>query len=88
MIKVTVKGEDFKPFDIEIKELNLNDREELNAILYKMFNNEKGMFGPALDVIRFATDMTDEQINEFSNEQIFQVAIDISNIVNKKKLQK
>tara|TARA_R110002012_G_scaffold236628_1_gene410360 strand:+ start:184 stop:450 length:267 start_codon:yes stop_codon:yes gene_type:complete len=88
MIKVTVKGEDFKPFDIEIKELNLNDREELNTILYKMFNNEKGMFGPALDVIRFATDMTDEQINEFSNEQIFQVAIDISNIVNKKKLQK
>ena len=88
MIKVTVKGEDFKPFNIEIKELNLNDREELNTILYKMFNNEKGMFGPALDVIRFATDMTDEQINEFSNEQIFQVAIDISNIVNKKKLQK
>ena len=33
MIKVTVKGEDFKPFDIEIKELNLNYREELNTIL-------------------------------------------------------
>ena len=88
MIKVTVKGEDFEPFNIEVKELNLNDREELNAILYKMFNDKRGMFGPALDIIRYATDMPDEQINEFSNEQIFQVAIEISNIVNKKKLQK
>ena len=88
MIKVTVKGDDFKPFSIEIKELNLKEREELNAILYKMFNDKKGMFGPSIDVIRFATDMTDDNINELSNDQIFQTAIEISNIVNKKKLKK
>ena len=87
MIKVTIKGDDFKPFDIEVKELNLKDREELNAILYKMFNSKEGMFGSSIDIMRFATDMTDEQINELTNDQIFQTAIEISNIVNKKKLK-
>ena len=88
MIKVTIKGDDFKPFDIEVKELNLKDREELNAILYKMFNAKEGMFGPSVDVIRFCTDITDDEINKLSNDQIFQAAIEISNIVNKKKLKK
>ena len=88
MIKVTIKGDDFKPFDIEVKELTLKDREELNAILYKMFNAKEGMFSPSVDVIRFCTDITDDEINKLSNDQIFQAAIEISNIVNKKKLKK
>ena len=87
MIKVTIKGDDFKPFDIEVKELNLKEREEVNAILYKMFNSKDGMFGSSVDIMRFCTDMTDEQINELTNDQIFQTAIEISNIVNKKKLK-
>ena len=87
MIKVTIKGDDFKPFDIEVKELNLKEREEVNAILYKMFNSKDGMFGPSVQIMRFCTDMKDEQINELTNDQIFQTAIEISKIVNKKKLK-
>ena len=88
MKKVKIKGEGFKPFEIEIEELSLDKREELNVFIWKMFNDKKGMFGPSINVIRTATNMTDEQINELSNEQIFQAAIEISNIVNKKKLTK
>ena len=88
MIKVTIKGDDFEPFDIEVKELNLKEREELNAFLYKMFNAKEGMFSPSVDVIRFCTNITDDEINKLSNDQIFQAAIEISNIVNKKKLKK
>ena len=88
MKKVKIKGEGFKPFEIEIEELSLDKREELNVFICKMFNYKKGMFGPSINVIRTATNMTDEQINELSNEQIFQAALEISNIVNKKKLTK
>jgi hypothetical protein len=87
MIKVKIKGDGFEPFEIDVKDLNLKERVDLNEILYKMFGNKEGMFGPAIDVIRFATNISDDEINLFSNEQIFQIAIEISNIVNKKKLQ-
>ena len=88
MKKVKVKGEGFKPFEIEVKDCNLDEREELNVFIWKMFNEKKGLFGPSINVIRKATNMNDEQINELTNDQIFQAAIEISNIVNKKKLKK
>ena len=88
MKKVKIKGEGFKPFEIEIEELSRDKREELNVFIWEMFNAKKGMFGPSVNVIRTATNMTDEQINELSNDQIFQASIEISNVVNKKKLTK
>ena len=88
MKKTQIKGEGFKPFEIEIKDLTLDKREELNIFIWEMVNSKTGMFGPSVNVIRRATNMTDDQINELSNDQIFQAAIGISNIVNKKKLMK
>ena len=88
MIKAKIEGEGFKPFEIEVEELSLDKREELNVFIWEMFNAKKGMFGPSVNVIRTATNMTDEQINELSNDQIFQASIEISNVVNKKKLTK
>ena len=46
------------------------------------------MFGPAIDIVRMATDLDDEGINNYSNEEIFQIAIAVSNHVNKKKVKK
>ena len=87
MKKLKIKGEGFKTFEIEVKEPNLDEREELNAFLYKMFNEKNGMFGPSINIIRMMTKLTDDDINNYSNDQIFQIAIEISNFVNKKKLK-
>ena len=87
-MKLEIKGEGIKPFKLEIKEFNLNERIELNNLLYKFFNNKEGMFGPAIDIVRMATDLDDEGINDYSNEEIFQIAIAVSNHVNKKKVKK
>ena len=84
-MKIKVEGEGLKPFQIEVKEFNLTEREDLNEDLYDFFNNKKGMFKPAVRIIRLATVMTDEEINEYSNNQIYQMAIEISNVVNKSK---
>lgn len=88
MKKLKIKGEGFKPFEVEVREPNLDEREDLNALLYKMFNEKNGMFGPSINIIRMMTKLTDDDINNYSNEQIFQIAIEISNFVNKKKLMK
>ena len=87
MKKLKIKGEGFKPFEIEVKEPNLDEREELNALLYKMFNDKNGMFGPSINIIRMMTKITDDDINNYSNDQIFLIAMTISNFVNKKKLK-
>ena len=87
-MKLDIKGEGIKAFKIEVKEFNLQERIELNDLLYKFFNNKEGMFGPAIDIVRLATDFSDEEINNYSNEEIFQIAIAVSNYVNKKKVMK
>ena len=87
-MKLDIKGEGIKPFKLEVKDFNLNERIELNNLLYKFFNNKEGMFGPAIDIVRMATDLDDEGINNYSNEEIFQIAIAVSNHVNKKKVKK
>tara|TARA_R110002020_G_scaffold71811_2_gene185142 strand:- start:29 stop:295 length:267 start_codon:yes stop_codon:yes gene_type:complete len=88
MKKVTIKGDNFDSFEIDVKEFNLTKREKLNAVLYKLYKGEEGTFSHSVNIIRLATTMTDEDINNLSNDQIFQTAIEISDIVNKKKLKK
>lgn len=87
-MKIDIKGEGVKSFKLEIKDFNLNERIDLNNLLYKFFNNNEGMFGPAIDIVRLATDMSDEEINNYSNDEIFSIAISVSNFVNKKKVKK
>ena len=84
-MKLDIKGEGIKTFKLEVKEFNLDERTKLNNLLYKFFNNKEGMFGPAVDIVRMATELSDDEINDYSNEEIFQVAIAVSNNVNKKK---
>ena len=87
-MKIDIKGEGVKPFKLDIKEFNLTERIELNNLLYKFFNNKDGMFSPAIEIVRLATDMSDEEINNYSNDEIFSIAISVSNFVNKKTVKK
>ena len=87
-MKLEIKAEGVKPFKIEVKEFNLQERIELNNLLYEFFNNKEGMFGPAIDIVRLATDFSDEEINNYFNDEIFGIAISVSNYVNKKKVKK
>ena len=87
-MKLEIKAEGVKPFKIEVKEFNLQERIELNNLLYEFFNNKDCMFGPAIDIVRLATDSSDEEINNYSNDEIFGIAISVSNYVNKKKVKK
>ena len=81
-MEIDIKADGIKPFKLDIKEFNLNERIELNNLLYKFFNNKEGMFGPAIDIVRLASQLSDEDINNYSNDEIFGIAIAVSNYVN------
>ena len=85
-MKVEVKDGKKDKISLEIKECNLEERNKLNKHLWKLTrNDEDGPFWPSVNILRLTTDLTDEEINAYSNDVIFRLAIAISNTVNKKK---
>tara|TARA_R110000824_G_scaffold286567_1_gene474697 strand:- start:81 stop:332 length:252 start_codon:yes stop_codon:yes gene_type:complete len=83
MAKIKVKGEGFKPFDVEIKQLNLTERAEINDLI--MDKDIKKNFSFWLDIIKRGTELIEDDINKFSNDEIYALGGQIIVEMNKKK---
>ena len=87
--KITIKGKTFKEFDVNLRDMLLDDRTKYEIVLHKLrstkYTEENGFFPVSIDLIRIRTDMTDEQINKLDNEQIFGLAMELINLETKKK---
>ena len=83
MAKVKVKGEGFKPFDVELKELNLTDRSEINDLI--MDTSIKKNFTFWVDIIRKGTSFAEDDINKYSNEELYALGGKVIEEMNKKK---
>ena len=83
MAKVKVKGEGFKPFDVDIKELNLTDRSEINDFI--MDSEVKKNFTFWIDIVKRGTSFAEDDINKFSNDEIYALCGIIIVEMNKKK---
>ncbi len=85
-MKAKVKGESIKQFNIEIKELTLDERAELNDMIIDEAIPKNFSFW--LKVIRLGSDLTDDEINSYSTDEIVAIAGSIIGEANKKKLKK
>ena len=79
-------GHTFKAFEIETKELNLQERAELNDKI--MDKDVKQNFSFWLSIIKDNTDYSDEELNKYSLEELVQMSSKIIENANKKKLKK
>ena len=61
MAKVKIKGDEFKPFDVEIKDLNLSERTKINDMLIDESRAKNFSFN--IEVIQIGTDLEEDQIN-------------------------
>ena len=84
MAKVKIEGKGFKPFMVELKDLNLSERSEINDIIFDP--DSKKNFSFWLEVIKRGTDLGDDEVNKYSNDQIFSLGSRIITEMNKKKL--
>ena len=82
-----VKGENVKELTFEVKDLNLDERIEFNNIITKSGGVGNIGFGDWVNMIRVATTLTDDKINEFSDSDIVRIANRCYEVVNKKKLK-
>ena len=86
MSKVKVEGEGIKSFEVEFKELNLTQRAEINDIIFD--TDVKKNFSFWLDIIKRGTTLKDDDIHEYSNDEIYSIGAKVILEMNKKKLKK
>ena len=83
MSKVKVKGEGFKTFECELKELNLTERAEINDLIFD--TESKKNFSFWLDIIKRGTSLSDDELNKYSNDEIYGLGASVIIEMNKKK---
>ena len=83
MRKNKVGGKGIKTFEIELKELLLSDREEIMNQIYD--TDIPKNFSFHLSVIRKATDLSDEELNKYGNEELYAISNEIIDSMSKKK---
>ena len=89
MAEVKIKPndeQDFKPFDIAIKDINWKMRCELNDMMIK--ENSNGSM-PSFSwwggiVLKF-TDLKESELNKYSTDEIIAIANTVFEVANKKK---
>ena len=83
MAKIKVKGEGFKTFEIELKVLNLTDRAEINDLIMDTDVNKNFTFW--IDIVKKGTSFTEDELNKYSNEELYGIGGKIIEEMNKKK---
>ena len=86
MKKVKVDGKGIKTLEIEFKELNLTERAEVNDIIYD--DDVPKNFSFWLDIIKRGTTLKEDDIHQYSNDEIYSIGTKVISEMNKKKLKK
>ena len=82
-----VKGENVKELTFDVKNLNLDERCEFNNVVTRQAI-DKMLWGDYVKMIRIASNLTDDEINDLTDTEVVSVAWKCYEVVNKKKLKK
>tara|TARA_R110000824_G_scaffold178361_3_gene358008 strand:+ start:735 stop:992 length:258 start_codon:yes stop_codon:yes gene_type:complete len=85
MIKTKIVSEDkkFKPFEIELKDINMDEREEINNMIFDTQKDKN--FSWFLRVIELGTHYNRDDLNKHSNDELFAISGKVIESANKKK---
>ena len=86
-IKIKPNAEqDFKPFDIAIKDINWKMRCDLNDMMIKENSNgSMPSFSWWGEIVLKYTDLKESELNKYSTDEIIGIANAIFEVANKKK---
>ena len=79
------KKDDFKPFEIDIKPIDWQQRCELNDLMIKEGTGDAPSFSFWGRVVLDCTDLKEEELNKYSTSEIIAIANTIFKEANKKK---
>tara|TARA_R110000824_G_scaffold176451_1_gene355414 strand:+ start:5146 stop:5412 length:267 start_codon:yes stop_codon:yes gene_type:complete len=84
--KVNIEANGIKTFEVELKDLTLDERAEVNDAI--MDENQSKNFSFWINIIRKGTELSDDEINSYSQNEIYALGSKIINDMNKKKKKK
>ena len=89
MKKAKIESKGTESFEINLVKLTLRQRQQLHSLLNKLrndeFRKENGELYYCFDIALLGTGMSEEELNEYSDEQILSIAIKVMEQGSKKK---
>ena len=83
MKKVKIAKKGIKPFEVELKEITMDERIEINDMIFD--SNLPKNFSFFVKLIEIGTKLSKDDLNKFSNDEIYAIADEVIASANKKK---
>ena len=83
MKKVKIAKKGIKPFEVELKEITMDERIEINDMIFD--SNLPKNFSFFVKLIEIGTELSKDDLNKFSNDEIYAIADEVIASANKKK---
>lgn len=83
MKKVKIAKKGIKPFEVELKEITMDERIEINDMIFD--SNLPKNFSFFVKLIEIGTELSKDDLHKFSNDEIYAIADEVIASANKKK---
>ena len=83
MKKVKIAKKGIKPFEVELKEITMDERIEINDMIFD--SNLPKNFSFFVKLIEIGTELSKDDLHKFSNDEIYAIADEGIASANKKK---
>lgn len=83
MKKVKIAKKGIKPFEVELKEITMDERIEINDMIFD--SDLPKNFSFFVKLIEIGTELSKDDLNKFSNDEIYAIADEVIASANKKK---
>ena len=83
MKKVNIAKKGIKPFEVELKEITMDERIEINDMIFD--SDLPKNFSFFVKLIEIGTELSKDDLNKFSNDEIYAIADEVIASANKKK---
>ena len=83
MKKVKIAKKGIKPFEVELKEITMDERIEINDMIFD--SNLPKKFSFFVKLIEIGTELSKDDLHKFSNDEIYAIADEVIASANKKK---
>ena len=87
MKKIKVKSKDIKSFEIEVKDLTMDERILVTECIHKINLEPARIFALSVEICVIGTGLNKEDLNEYSRSQLYALAKDIYDLAEKRNVR-
>ena len=86
-MKVKIKDKTIKSFDVEIKDLTMDERIDVTELIHRINTEPEKILRISVDVCIIGTGLDKDQLNVYGTDELYALARKIYSLSSKKKLK-